>query len=124
MATDKINLGLQGETLAVFFLKKNGFNILETNFRTKFCEIDIIAKEDNTLCFIEVKTRTSLKKGLPKESVNPAKQKKIILGAQFYLKSCRLDNIRVRFDVVEIYVNTEKDSAPHIHIIKNAFWAV
>lgn len=123
MTRDKIELGFSGEIQAGFFLEKHGFSILETNYRTKFCEIDIIAKEDDTLCFIEVKTRTSLKKGLPKESVNPAKQKKIILGAQFYLKSCGLDNIRVRFDVVEIYLNTEKNSAPHIHIIKNAFWA-
>lgn len=122
MTRDKIELGFSGETQAVFFLEKQGFSILETNYRTKFCEIDIIAKEEDTLCFIEVKTRSSLKKGLPRESVNQTKQKKIILGAQFYLKSCKLENIRTRFDVIEIYVHPEKDSPPHIQIIKNAFW--
>lgn len=123
MTRDKIVLGYQGEAQAVSSLEKLGFSILETNYRTSFCEIDIIAKEDDTLCFIEVKTRSSLKKGLPKESVNYTKQKKIIQGAQFYLKAFKLNNIRVRFDVIEIYVNTEKGSAPHINIIKNAFGA-
>ncbi|MBT7260412.1 MAG: YraN family protein, partial [Desulfobacula sp.] len=89
-----------------------------TNYRTKIAEIDIIAKDRDCLCFIEVKTRRSLKKGLPKESITRSKQKKIILGACFYLKEKKQENSRVRFDVVEVI---EKKGCFDINLIKNAF---
>ncbi len=113
-------LGKEGESAAALFLKKNGFTILETNFRTRSAEIDIIAKEtgSNTICFIEVKTRKSFKKGAAKESVTAAKQKKIITGALFYLKLKKITNSRVRFDVVEVL---KKNSDFIVNLIKNAF---
>ncbi|MCF6245969.1 MAG: YraN family protein [Desulfobacula sp.] len=118
MSDDKVTLGQEGEKIAVFFLKKHGFNILETNYRTKFAEIDIIAKENDTLCFIEVKTRQSLRKGLPREAVTFSKQKKIILGASLYLKQKKLNDVRTRFDVVEVILSHNR---PDINLIKHAF---
>ena len=118
MKDDRKTLGQHGETAAVSFLQTRGFTILETNYRTKFAEIDIIAKDKDFLCFIEVKTRRSLKKGLPKESVNYSKQKKIIMGATFYLKEKNRMNSRIRFDVIEIL---EKNGRFDINLIKNAF---
>ncbi len=118
MPDNNISRGHTGEEHAVLSLKKQGFTILETNYRTKFAEIDIIAKQQDTLCFIEVKTRRSLKKGLPRESVTLSKQKKIILGASLYLKQKKLDNVRTRFDVVEVILTHGK---PDINLIKHAF---
>ena len=118
MKDDRKTLGQQGETAAISFLQTLGFTILETNYRTKFAEIDIIAKDKDFFCFIEVKTRRSLKKGLPKESVNYSKQKKIIMGATFYLKEKKQLNSRIRFDVLEVL---EKNGIFDINLIKNAF---
>jgi putative endonuclease len=118
MPDDRRTLGQDGEKAAISFLRTRGFTILETNYRTKPAEIDIIAKDNDCLCFIEVKTRQSLKKGLPRESVNYSKQKKIIMGASFYLKEKKLLNSKLRFDVVEVY---KKNNRFNINIIKNAF---
>ncbi len=118
MKDDRKSLGHLGETAAITYLKKQRIKILETNFRTKFSEIDIIARDGDTTCFIEVKTRRSLKKGMPKESVTLSKQKKIILGATQYLKDKNLLNHRIRFDVVEVLQENDKLS---INLIKHAF---
>jgi putative endonuclease len=120
MPDDRKMLGRQGETAAISFLQTRGFSILETNYTTKFAEIDIIAKDKESLCFIEVKTRRSLKKGLPRESVTYSKQKKIILGATFYLKNTKQMNSRIRFDVVEVFMENDR---VHTNLIKNAFQA-
>ncbi len=120
MSNDNKTLGIKGEAAAVSFLKKQDFTILETNYRTKSGEIDIIAKEGDTTCFIEVKTRRSLKKGLPKEAITWAKQQKIIQSATFYLKKKGLLNSRIRFDVIEV---REKDNIFDINLIKHAFQA-
>ncbi len=121
MKDERKSLGRLGETSAISFLKKQGVKILETNFRTKFSEIDIITKDRGTICFVEVKTRRSLKKGLPRESVTPSKQKKIILGATQYLKDNNLLNHRVRFDVVEV---VQENDTLSINLIKHAFQTV
>jgi len=118
MPDDKKKLGHLGETAAMSFLQTKGYIILETNYQTKIAEIDIIAKDKDCICFIEVKTRRSLKKGLPKESITYSKQKKIILGASFYLKTNKQMNSKVRFDVVEV---VEKKGEFDINLIKNAF---
>lgn len=114
-------IGKQGEQAAADFLIQNGYTLLETNYRTRTAEVDIIAKDKDCICFVEVKTRTSLKKGLPRESVHLAKQKKLISGASFYLKENLLFNHRVRFDVVEIFFSDQKIE---VSLIKNAFGAV
>jgi len=114
------NLGQNGEKAAVNYLLEKGYALLATNFKTKTAEIDIIARDSETICFVEVKTRTSLKRGLPREAVNHTKQQKIISAATLYLKENNLFHQRARFDVVEvIYL---KDLW-QINLIKNAFQA-
>ncbi len=120
MSNNNKKLGQQGETAAISFLQAKGFVILETNYRTKPAEIDIIANDNDCICFIEVKTRTSLKKGLPRESVNYSKQKKIITGSLFYLKEKNLMNSKIRFDVIEVLKNSNNFN---INLIKHAFQA-
>jgi len=118
MSSDNKELGQQGETAAISFLQAKDFVILETNYRTKPAEIDIIANDNGCICFIEVKTRTSFKKGMPKESVNYSKQKKIITGSLFYLKEKNLMDSKIRFDVIEVLKNRNNFS---INLIKHAF---
>ncbi len=77
--------GAKGETEAVKYLKKNGYLIIETNFRTKAGEIDIIAQKGGDLHFVEVKSRASYTYGHALEAVTPAKQQKLIRAAKFYL---------------------------------------
>ena len=120
MTNERKKLGQRGEKAAIVSLQTKGFIILETGYRTQAAEIDIIAKDGECICFIEVKTRSSYKKGLPKESVTLAKQRKIITGAQFYLKEKILFNSKIRFDVIEVLENR---GCCTINLIKHAFLA-
>jgi putative endonuclease len=112
--------GDAGETAARSYLESLGFTILDTNWRTRFAEIDIIAKDGDTLCFIEVKTRYNLKKGMPAEAVTLPKQKKIIQAALFYCQKKKIDHPMMRFDVVEVLMVDETLS---VNLIKHAFQA-
>lgn len=116
---NKKSFGSTGELIATSFLKNNGYTVLAQNFRFgRLGEIDIIARENEYICFIEVKTRSSTLFGMPCESVNRKKQENIIKLAQVYLKQHRLTNSNVRFDVVEVILNK---SLKEINLIKNAF---
>jgi putative endonuclease len=115
------DLGRSGEQMAAKHLAESGYTIVETNYTTRFAEIDIIAAIDDCLVFVEVKTRTSAKKGLPREAVTVAKQQKIILAAQQYMKTRALaGQKRIRFDVMEIF--HEKDTCSINHI-PHAFYS-
>ena len=91
-----------GENKAVKYLTDKGYEILETNYKNKLGEIDIIAKDDTRIVFVEVKARATAKDGYPREAVNEYKQRKIRMVAESYLKSKRLLNSYIRFDVIEI----------------------
>ena len=121
MSNRNQKIGQSGEKAAARFLQQQGYTLLEQNYRAPFAEIDIIAQEKNCICFIEVKTRTSLKRGLPRESVHHGKQQKIISGASFYLKENKIFNRQVRFDVIDILISGE---TPEITLIRNAFGTV
>ena len=112
--------GKLGEDTATTYLKDKGFSILDRNYRVKNAEIDIIAKDNDTIAFIEVKTRKSLRKGLPAESVNYTKQKKIISAAMYYIRENNLNNVRLRFDVIEVF---DKNNSHELNFIPNAFQA-
>ena len=86
--------GLQGEALVADYLRNNGFQLVAHGYYCRFGEIDLIAWEGNTLCFIEVKTRTNLEMGLPREYVTPAKQKKLRKKQCLSLKSSILRKLR------------------------------
>jgi putative endonuclease len=121
MFQNNIELGRKGEERAVDFLKKNGYRIIQRNYKNKLGEIDIIAKDKDTLCFIEVKTRVNLNFGLPQEAVNFYKQKKLNKVALSYLKQYNLLNIPARFDIVSVIINNQ--NKVEINIIKDAFSA-
>ncbi len=121
MADQKINLGQMGEDAACNFLKRQGYRIVERNFRNNLGEIDIIARDHDIVCFIEVKTRNSNFFGSPFESVTSAKQRKITQVAQSYLKFKGSDDVRARFDVVAVYL--EGDRCQSVEVIKDAFEA-
>ncbi len=91
-----------GENKAVNYLTDKGYEILETNYKNKLGEIDIIAKDGERIVFVEVKARATAKYGYPREAVNEYKQRKIRMVAESYLKSKRLLNSYIRFDVIEI----------------------
>ncbi len=111
--------GKSGEKQAAKFLKKNGYKLIETNFRTPVSEIDIIAFDKKVLCFIEVKTRKSDAFGTPSEAVDFKKQRKIIQGAYLYLQN-RESDFEVRFDIVEVYADKNFKDVK-FNLIKNAF---
>ena len=103
--TDKLTkdeLGKYGERIAEKYLKKNGYNILEKNFKCIYGEIDIIAKESNCIVFIEVKTRRRIKSMLPEDSVGFMKQKHLKKVAEYYLHKRNNEDAVYRFDVVSV----------------------
>ena len=106
--------GIIGEKIAQGFLLNKGYDILETNFYTKIGEIDIIAKKDKCIVFIEVKTRTSLKYGTPAMAVNSIKRKHIKSVAKTFLHLHRMNNSEIRFDVIEVFINEGKCKVNHI----------
>jgi len=116
--TDKITTGKEGEKIAAAYLKKNGYRIIEINFRCPIGEIDIVAKEKNDLVFVEVKTRKSIDLGYPEQAVGIRKQKKMSQLALWYLQKRKIAEINARFDVVAINLIPEKNE---VKLIKNAF---
>jgi putative endonuclease len=114
----KINTGKEGEKIAADFLKKNGYRIIETNFRCAIGEIDIIAREKDELVFIEVKTRTSGEMGFPEQAVGIKKQKKMSQLALWYLQKKNTKDTTMRFDVLAIMI---LPAGNEIKLIKNAF---
>jgi putative endonuclease len=99
-----LNLGEWGEKRAVKYLEKRGFVILQSNFRCRVGEIDIVARDGDELVFAEVKTRADLLYGLPCEAVTERKQKQLARVAEVYLAGQSRADMRLRFDVIEILI--------------------
>jgi putative endonuclease len=118
MSKASIELGRRGEQAAVDFLKQSGYRIVRTNYRTRLGQIDIIARDKQTVCFIEVKTRRTDRFGRPAEAIGCLKQRKISQVALIFLKQNKLMNYPARFDLVSI---STLQKQPRIEIIKNAF---
>jgi len=114
VSNERINLGRRGENISIEFLKKQGYKIMERNYRCSLGEIDIVAKDKNVLCFVEVKTRKSQEYGLPEEAVDWRKQRKLAKVALAYLKEKKVYNQDLRFDVVSVCPGD-------IKLIKDAF---
>ena len=112
------DLGQRGEALAARYLRRKGCAVLQVRYRCREGEIDLIAREGDTLCFVEVKTRTSIYMGLPREYVGRQKQARLRAAAARYLSEQALD-CPARFDVAEIYIDPQ--GKPYIHYIENAF---
>ncbi|MBL7863361.1 MAG: YraN family protein [Cyclobacteriaceae bacterium] len=116
--TDKIKRGAEGEQLAALFLEKQGFTILNRNYRYRKSEIDLVACRGNWLLFVEVKTRTSIEFGFPEAFVDYKKKKKIFEGAEQYMFEKNWKG-NVRFDIVSVNL---MDGHPEIRHIEDAFY--
>ena len=115
----RLSLGDRGETAACGFLKEHGYEILEKNYQCKIGEIDVIARRQGRLAFVEIKTRTSVQRGMPQEAVDPRKQAKIFKVAQWYMKEKKLVKIPVAFDVVAVL--WKEGEVPEMRLIAGAF---
>src|SRR5437764_12887708 len=112
--------GLRGEKLACRYLKRNGYKILFRNFRGRSGgEIDVVCRDNDTLVFVEVKTRAREDFGRPVEAVDREKRKRISRGALAWLRMLDNPDILFRFDVVEVIITD--DAKPRLELIKNAF---
>jgi len=115
---ERISLGKYGEFLAAERLKDFGYKILENNYKCKLGEIDLIAKDNDVLVFVEVKTRRNMPLGQVKDAVNSRKQRQISKVALYYMQSMHLTAVKARFDVAAV---TLVDGKNDIEVIKNAF---
>jgi len=114
-------LGARGEDLAVRYLKKKGYKVIERNYRCQWGEIDLVARQGDTLVFVEIKARTSSDFGLPQDAVDRFKQEKLVQVARAYMAEHRLqETIPARFDVVAVQLTP---SGPEMELIKDAFQA-
>ena len=113
------SVGTWGEAQVANYLRQRKFRLVAHSYRCRFGEIDLIAMDGNTLCFVEVKTRTSSRFSAPREAVTPAKQRKLRTAAEYYLAQTGQGECFCRFDVAEVYPAPE--GAPTINYITNAF---
>lgn len=118
MGNNKI-LGAFGEDTACEYLGKCGYKVLQRNFGCRVGEIDIIAFQGDTIVFIEVKTRSSQRYGLPSEAVSKTKQQRMVKTALYYMQKYKLLDYMCRFDVIEIIIDDEGNY--QINLITDAF---
>ncbi|MBW6409753.1 YraN family protein [Clostridium weizhouense] len=118
----KLNKGIGDycELLAKNYLLNNKYTILECNFRNFLGEIDIICLKNDLLIIFEVKGRYNCNYGMPKEAVSISKQNSIIKVTKSYIAYKNLQYINVRFDVIEVYLNSHNQSFKINHL-KDAF---
>jgi putative endonuclease len=113
--------GSKGEQEAMRYLSEHGYSIIYRNFRAgRMGEIDLIGKDGDTICFIEVKTRSSVRYGVPAEAVSYTKQATITKVAQVFMQRYNYLDVPVRFDVAELLMD-RNGQVQEIRLIKNAF---
>lgn len=110
----KKEFGKFGENIAAKYLEENGYKIIARNFYCKVGEIDIIAKYKNEIIFVEVKTRSGEKYGLPSEAVNSAKIRHLYNTSKYFLQKNRMCDEYIRFDVIEVLLKNGKFNVNHI----------
>lgn len=99
---DRRGYGDQGEEASARLLESQGYQILARNFRCRYGEIDLVAERDNTLCFVEVRTRSTAIWGDPSNSISWAKQRRVVKAALHYLFAYGVRGKMIRFDVVSV----------------------
>lgn len=112
-------IGRKGEDIAADWLAANDYTIVARNYRKRFGEVDIIARQGEWLVFIEVKTRSSDRFGSPQDSVTVHKQQQLSRIANDYLACNGLVDLPCRFDVVSVLLSGEQP--PRVDVIVNAF---
>lgn len=113
---NNIEKGKLGENIALKYIVSKGGKIIEQNYRTKMGEVDLIAKLNGELVFVEVKSRSNINYGYPAEAVDYKKRRKITNVAKYYILNNSLENLSIRFDVIEVYFKEKR-----INHIVNAF---
>lgn len=111
-------LGHEGEDLACAELERRGYLVLTRNHRSRFGEIDIVARDGDTVVFVEVKARLGGEFGNPAEAVTPRKQQRLVAMAEEYVSRYRLHDTPCRFDVVAVETGM---TPPRITLYKDAF---
>ncbi len=119
MTLARQTLGLEGETRACQALQSRGYRILQRRYRTRFGELDIVARHDGAIVFIEVKTRWGSAFGDPAASVTTQKQRRLVVMASDYLARHGLTRAPVRFDVVAVLLG--RGLAPSVTVYPDAF---
>jgi putative endonuclease len=118
LTRERLELGAFGEELAYRKIKHLGYRSILRNYRCPLGEVDLIAKDGDTLVFIEIKTRKGRTVGYAKEAVNEKKRRQLSKVALAYMKSKHCCDIKARFDVVAVCLGKGE---PEIEVIKNAF---
>ena len=118
MTFQRQRLGLEGEALAATELERLGYQILDRRYRSRFGEIDLIARDGLTVVFVEVKTKTDSRFGDPAEMVTTQKQRRLVSMAEEYVSGHRLHATPCRFDVVAVDASIQP---ARITVYKDAF---
>lgn len=118
MGFTRSEVGRKGEQLALSYLKKCGYRIVDLNYRCPLGEVDIVARDGDTIVFVEVKTRRDSSFGHPREAVGFRKRSQLSKVAQYFLKVKRAEHLSARFDVMEVKIDQD---GPRIELFKNAF---
>lgn len=105
MKRTKQELGRQGEQIAARYLRRQGYTIVEHNWRCPLGEVDIVARDGNCWVFVEVRTWRPGQYGIPEASITPRKQARMLEVAQSYLQAAALDEVDWRIDVVAIEID-------------------
>ena len=119
MRSARSRVGQTGEILAAAELGKLGYRIIDSNYRTQYGEIDLVAKDGEYLVFIEVRSLSNTDFCRPIETISQKKISRIIYAAQHYMTAKNINDSAVRFDIVE--VEHRKDSSPVVSVIRDAF---
>ncbi|MDP6549250.1 MAG: YraN family protein [Dehalococcoidia bacterium] len=119
MPTPRTRLGQWGEELAGRFLEERGYRILDTNYRTRYGEVDIVAREGKELVFVEVRTRHSGGFGAPEESLSAAKMRRLVTTCQDYIQRRAVEDTEWRIDLVCVHLDRGREE-PRIHHLRHA----
>lgn len=115
---DRKAVGKNGEDFVAVYLTEQGMQVVARNYYSRYGEIDLIARDGDTMAFIEVKTRKGVQYGVAAEAVGMVKQRKLIKTAYCYIMENDLDGYNFRFDIAQVYYKT---GSMEIEYIKNAF---
>ncbi|OGO37169.1 MAG: YraN family protein [Chloroflexi bacterium RBG_16_57_8] len=118
---DRRETGALGEKLARDFLKKRGYRIVETNYRCRRGEIDIVARQKDSLVFVEVRTKRNLSYGTPEESISSSKKSRMRNAAYHYLQSHHDPTESWRIDLVAVELDAN-GKPTRMEIVENAVW--
>ncbi len=119
MTRRRLALGESGEAIAARALRRAGYRILAERYSCPLGELDLVARDRDTLVFIEVKTRTSLEAGPPEAAVSRGKQRRIVKAAREYLRRRGQAPVNYRFDIVSVFWQPE--GGYQLRLIKDAF---